>query len=64
MAIFPVQPWRCLWRGFLQMTRTTFLRFTILQSSHRRLTEALTFMVGGLLKISASSSEDKKSRLD
>jgi hypothetical protein len=43
------------------MTRTTFLRLTILQSSHRRLTEALTFMVGWFLK-SGVPSEDKKSR--
>jgi hypothetical protein len=25
------QPWRCLWRGSLQITRTTRLRRTILQ---------------------------------
>lgn len=28
------------------MTRTTFLRFTMRQLSQRRLTDALTFMVG------------------
>jgi len=39
------QPWRCLWRGFLQITRTTFLRFTILQLSQSLLTEGRTFML-------------------
>jgi hypothetical protein len=34
-----------LWRAFLQITRTTFLRFTMRQLSQRRLTDALTFMV-------------------
>ena len=37
-------PWRCLWRGFLQITRTTFLRFTILQLAQILLTDGLTFM--------------------
>jgi hypothetical protein len=58
------------------MTRTTFFRLTILQSSHRRLTDALTFMVGFWWAVkwvvlgsarfsdhsSRSLSEDKKSR--
>src|SRR5437667_7377952 len=38
------QPWRCLWRGFLQMIRTTPLRRTTLQLSQIRVTEAFTFM--------------------
>src|SRR5437764_5808979 len=64
-------PCRCLWRGFLQITRTTFLRFTILHDSHRRLTEARTF-IGSVVQLfknlrynrrrSASALEDKKSR--
>lgn len=37
-------PCFCLWRGFLQTTRTTFLRRTILQLSQMRLTDARTFM--------------------
>jgi hypothetical protein len=37
-------PWRCLWRGSLQMTRTTrFLRM-ILQLRQTFLTEVRTFM--------------------
>jgi hypothetical protein len=39
------QPCRCLWRVFLQITRTTFLRFTMRQDSQSLLTEARTFMV-------------------
>jgi len=38
------QPWRCLWRGFLQITRTTFLRFTILQDSQSLFTDGRTFI--------------------
>jgi len=38
------QPWRCLWRGFLQITRTTRLRRTTLQLRHIRFTDAITFM--------------------
>ena len=38
------QPWRCLCRTFLQMTRTIPARFTTRQCSHIRLTDALTFM--------------------
>jgi hypothetical protein len=41
----PYRPWRCLWRGLLQTTRTTRKRFTILQFSQIFLTEALTFML-------------------
>jgi hypothetical protein len=37
-------PCRCLCRGFLQMTRTTFLRFTILQDSQSLLTDGRTFI--------------------
>src|SRR6266568_5830569 len=37
-------PCRCLWRGFLQMMRTTRSRRTILQCSHRTLTDGLTFI--------------------
>ena len=38
------QPWRCLWRGFLQITRTTRLRRTILQLRQILFTDASTFM--------------------
>jgi len=38
------QPWRCLWRGSLQITRTTPLRRMILQLRHTFFTEALTFI--------------------
>jgi hypothetical protein len=38
-------PCRCLCLGFLQMTRTTPFRRTILQLSHNRFTDARTFMV-------------------
>jgi hypothetical protein len=38
-------PCLCLWRGFLQITRTTFLRFTILQLAQSLFTDGLTFMV-------------------
>src|SRR4029077_18986508 len=37
-------PWRCLWRGFLQMIRTRPCRRTILQFSHRTLIDGLTFI--------------------
>lgn len=42
--MFSPYPCRCLWRGLLQMTRTTPLRFTILHFSQRTFTEALTFI--------------------
>jgi hypothetical protein len=38
------QPWRCLWRGSLQITRTTRLRRTILQLRQILFTDASTFM--------------------
>ena len=38
-------PWRCLWRGLLQITRSTPLRRMIRQLAHILLTLALTFMV-------------------
>jgi len=38
------QPWRCLWRGSVQITRTTRWRRMILQLRHIFLTDALTFM--------------------
>src|ERR1700736_5334355 len=37
-------PCRCLWRGFLQTTRTTFLRLITLQLSQSRFTDGLTFI--------------------
>lgn len=41
----PLYPWRCLCLGFLlQMTRTTPLRLMILQDSHIRRTDGLTFI--------------------
>src|ERR1041384_7068228 len=43
---FSFYPWRCLWRGFLsQITRTTFLRFTILHPSQSLFTDGRTFIV-------------------
>jgi hypothetical protein len=39
------QPWRCLWRGFLQITRKTFLRFTILQLAQSLFTDGRTFIL-------------------
>ena len=38
------QPWRCLWRLSLQITRTVPRRLIILQFRQMRLTEALTFI--------------------
>src|SRR3954447_2021770 len=40
-------PCRCLWRGFLQITRTTFFRFTILHASQSLLTDGRTFITDG-----------------
>ena len=37
-------PCRCLWRGFLQITRTTPWRRMTRQDSHSRLTEGRTFI--------------------
>src|SRR3990170_142716 len=39
------QPCRCLWRGSLQITRTTRLRRTILQLRQTFFTDASTFML-------------------
>ena len=45
LCIYADHPWRCLWRGSLQMTRTTrFLRM-ILQLRQIFFTEASTFMI-------------------
>src|SRR5215510_12154464 len=38
------QPWRCLWRGSEQITRTTPLRRTILHLRQIFFTEAMTFI--------------------
>jgi hypothetical protein len=38
-------PWRCLWRGLLQITRRTPRRRMIRQFEHILLTLLLTFMV-------------------
>ena len=38
-------PCLCLWRGFLQITRTTFLRFTILQLAQILFTDGRTFII-------------------
>jgi hypothetical protein len=38
-AYLLLQPWRCLWRGLVQITRTTPLRRITLQRSQIRLTE-------------------------
>src|SRR6185503_20898022 len=37
-------PWRCLWRGFLQMTTTRPFRRITLQSRQMALAEARTFI--------------------
>jgi hypothetical protein len=37
-------PCRCLCRGFLQITRTTFFRFTILHASQSLFTDGRTFI--------------------
>jgi hypothetical protein len=39
-----LQPWRCLWRGSLQMMRTTPLRRITLQFRQIHFTEGNTFM--------------------
>src|SRR3712207_5267255 len=44
-----VYPWRCLCLGLVQITRTTPLRWMILQLSHIFLTEALTFIASSPL---------------
>ena len=38
------QPWHCLWRGLVQITRTTPLRRTMRQFSQMRRTELRTFI--------------------
>ncbi len=50
-----------MWRGFLQMTRTTPCRRITRQDSQRRLTEGLTFMVkvvGGLGGVVGEVADD------
>src|SRR5580700_8469997 len=42
--IHAAQPCRCLCRGFLQTTRTTFFLFIILQLSQSRFTDGRTFI--------------------
>src|SRR2546428_179068 len=44
MGVLRSQPCRCLWRGFLQMIRTTPLRRTTLQCSQRTLIDGRTFI--------------------
>jgi hypothetical protein len=44
LIVHAAQPCRCLCRGFLQTTRTTFFLFIILQLSQSRFTEGLTFI--------------------
>ena len=43
--VYSSQPWRCLWRGFVQITSTLPCRRMILQFSQIRLTLARTFMI-------------------
>src|SRR3990172_12961608 len=54
------QPWRCLWRGFEQITRTTPLRRTILHLRQILLTEAMTFT---LVFLSADGQAALEARL-
>src|ERR687887_2559450 len=42
------QPWRCLWRGSEQMTRTTPFRRTILHLRQILFTDAITFIRSSL----------------
>ena len=44
MPPFERYPWRCLWRGLVQITRTTPFRLMILHFSHRTLTDGFTFI--------------------
>src|SRR5690349_16528276 len=48
-AIWVPQPCRCLWRGSVQITRTTPLRRITLQLRHIFLTDAATFMSSSVL---------------
>src|SRR2546423_12683150 len=48
-------PWRCLWRGFVQMTMVRPCRLITRQRSHMGLTEGLTFIAWeGRARASAS----------
>src|SRR5207244_12642068 len=40
------QPWRCLWRGFVQMTMVRPCRLMTRQRSHMGFTDGRTFMRG------------------
>jgi hypothetical protein len=42
--VVSIQPWRCLWRGLVQMTKIFPTRRTILQLSQIRLTLERTFI--------------------
>src|SRR4029078_13133452 len=55
------QPWRCLWRGSVQITRTTPLRRMILQLRHIFLTDAATFM-SSLFPGSLGAEDDPRAR--
>jgi hypothetical protein len=44
-----------LWRGFLQITRTTFLRFTILQLAQSLFTDGRTFIIREIERQAASA---------
>src|SRR5215510_9695803 len=53
-------PWRCLWRGLLQITRTTPWRRITLHFSQRRFTEALTFMAVSHSLVSVGDSSSRQ----
>src|SRR3954469_13360111 len=46
-AKFSPYPWRCLWRGLVQMTMVRPCRLITRQRSHMGLTDGLTFMRKG-----------------
>src|SRR5580658_6542171 len=50
------QPWRCLWRGFSQITRTTPFRRTILHLSQIFLTLGRTFISLSLVSVRDSTA--------